>query len=133
MADITGYCGRSCSRCRAFAATKSSKYAWMDTTLKMEKELGINIDLQDVVCGGCINASQKQVASCRTCEIRQCCREMRLESCTSCAKYPCDTLVQYLKTPPFIQTCLEVLTKTMGWTDNADGSLRDESRLRIKK
>lgn len=122
MPRITAYCGRDCSRCQAYAATRSSKYAWMDTTLKLENELGLSIDFQGITCGGCKTANAKMIPRCGTCEIRQCCRDKGLDDCHSCPTHPCKTLAQRLETSPFMQTCLEVLTRSLGWTEHADGS-----------
>lgn len=130
MPQITAYCGRDCSKCQAYAATRSSKYAWMDTTLKLEKELGLTLNFQGIACGGCKTASTKLIPRCRTCEIRQCCLKKGLDDCKPCAAYPCKALAQHLETSPFMQTCLEVLTRTLGWTENADGSLQHKSCIK---
>ena len=88
------YCGHDCARCITYLATQKDDDALREQSRKFYKEeFGQDIPLKEFHCMG--GRSEDVFVLCRECPFRKCCRERGLETCSSCAEYPCEMLAAY--------------------------------------
>ena len=89
MAKIIGFCGITCSDCRAFIATQRN-----DTELKKEVAKAWSTEKEplkpeDINCGGCFAGLEALFRYCLTCEVRRCGYQKGVENCAHCGEFPC--------------------------------------------
>jgi predicted RNA-binding Zn-ribbon protein involved in translation (DUF1610 family) len=79
------YCGLYCGACDVLQANEEGRIE------ELAKEW--DIDPDDIVCHGC----KTEISSvyCRTCDIKKCAEDKKVEFCFQCSEYPCPLLVEF--------------------------------------
>ncbi len=85
------YCGLYCGACDIMATykesiTQSKSATWNDLPPEFQKNLPVP-GKAEIICYGC--KSDILFAGCATCPIRKCAKEMIVDICAECEKYPC--------------------------------------------
>jgi hypothetical protein len=76
MQKMIAHCGLVCSSCPIFLATQNDDAAAREKTAALySKKFGLDLKPEDINCDGCTSEDGKLIGYCRSCEIRQCCRE----------------------------------------------------------
>lgn len=90
---MIGFCGITCTECRAFVATKEDDDAKRkDVAETWSKEYGGEIKPEDINCDGCVIKGGRHVNHWDVCEIRKCGAERSVLNCAHCDDYKCETL-----------------------------------------
>lgn len=115
MDKMIAHCGLVCSKCPTFLATLNDDDAAREKTAALYSEkFGFNLKPQDINCDGCLSESGKLIAYCQECEIRECCRENKIENCAVCAEQPCEKLSKFHEFAPDAKKCFDSLIKKIG-------------------
>lgn len=91
-------CGIDCGRCECYQATR-----YDDDSLKRQVAgrwsmvYNTEISPSRTVCHGCNSVDSDLSVFCDNCEIRRCCHDKKLFSCSACIMFPCDKTVKLLK------------------------------------
>lgn len=115
MFETVAYCGLSCATCPIHAATMqedSEEQARMRAGIVRlcRERYGINYTLEDITdCDGCRTEGGRLFASSRSCSIRKCAGERKLDTCAYCPEYPCGALDAIFKTEPEARTRLDAI------------------------
>jgi hypothetical protein len=81
-------CGMYCSVCSVRAATRDN-----DQSLKEGLAPFFGTSPENVVCEGCMSEKTFQFA--KTCPVRACAQEKRLEGCHQCDDFPCNNVKNF--------------------------------------
>ncbi|MDD9302112.1 MAG: DUF3795 domain-containing protein [Desulfobacter sp.] len=93
MSEMIAFCGLNCTQCPSFLATlNDDDRAREQTAAFYAKKFGMTVKPEDVNCDGCKSDSGRLFAYCRSCKIRQCSMDKKLDNCASCREQPCDKL-----------------------------------------
>jgi hypothetical protein len=115
MSKMIAYCGLVCSDCPTFFATQNDDDAARQETADFYAEkFGLDFKPEDINCDGCKSDGGKLIGYCQTCNIRQCCREKRLENCAHCNDQPCENLIKFLEFSNDAKLSFEALKKGIG-------------------
>ncbi len=98
ISTMTAFCGLNCSTCPIYRATRESDPA----KRRMEREeiaatilagYGRKLTAGQVTdCDGCKSDTGRLFSGCTECQVRECARERKVDSCAFCPAYPCDKL-----------------------------------------
>lgn len=81
------YCGLYCGACDIFQANENNTLSSLAENWNMKKE--------DLVCQGC--KSSIVSVYCKTCDIRSCAQQKKVEFCNECEFYPCSFIESFQK------------------------------------
>ena len=93
---MNSMCGIDCTRCKTFRATLGNDDGTRREVQAYYREIGIDIELEDLHCLGC--GSNEQMPACAGCPYRKCGEEKGLRRCAECGEYPCASLQWYTET-----------------------------------
>lgn len=84
--DKYSICGYDCKKCPIYVATISNNL----DAIRKHLFLGpnVNVTLDEYGCFGCLSDKSKNMM-CKSCMIRSCANENKLNSCSDCQKFPC--------------------------------------------
>lgn len=115
MSRMIAYCGLVCSNCPTFLATQNDDDIAREKTAAFYSEkFGFNLKPEEINCDGCISEGGKLIGYCQSCEIRKCCREKALDSCTICDEQPCEKLIKFHEFSPDAKASFDALIKQIG-------------------
>lgn len=112
---MLAYCGLGCDTCPIHLATleqdKSKQLIMRVAIAKIFSDhYGMNLQPKDINdCDGCRSETGRLFSGCRSCEIRNCAVERKLDSCAFCGEYACDKLRKFFESEPDAQKRLEAL------------------------
>ena len=115
MIELSGYCGLDCQTCPIYlAARQDDKQEQARMRLEIlrqcKEQYGMNYVLEDITdCDGCNSDGGKLFSACKTCPIRICAREKKLESCAYCLEYACGKLEAFIKIDPGAKSRLDAI------------------------
>ena len=96
MQKMTAYCGLVCTNCPTYLATRANDDDARKKTVDLyEKKFGFKLKIEDINCDGCLSVGGKLIGYCRTCEIRKCGMEKKLDACAVCDEQPCGKLKRF--------------------------------------
>jgi len=95
MSELIAPCGVYCGVCPYLIAYKNKDE---DLKAKLAKNMGIKPE--KVACEGC--KSKYPFFFCRSCTIKSCVLEKKIESCAVCDEFPCEIVENY-PYKPFIE------------------------------
>ena len=96
MTKMVAYCGRICSDCAAFLATrKDDDIARQKTAALWVEKFGHHFRPEDINCDGCKSEGKRLVGYCHVCAIRKCAIARGVENCVNCADQPCEELLKF--------------------------------------
>ncbi len=113
--SILAYCGLECRVCPIHLATlepdeRKKKAMRSDIARECTERYGMKLQADDVGdCDGCRSMSGRIFGPCQACTVRQCAREHRVETCASCASFPCNKLQNVFSEDPGARLRLEAL------------------------
>jgi hypothetical protein len=108
---MIAYCGLGCTECPAYLATQANDpVAAKKIAAEWSKAYGADVKVEHVWCDGCL-VEGKKCAHCGECKIRACARNLGVENCARCDKYPCAELEGFFKMAPTARASLEALRK----------------------
>ena len=86
------YCGYNCKNCPIFLATKNNDCL----ELRRINYLGPNVEctIENHGCKGCKSDSNNQM--CKTCYMKKCATDKKINNCGECMEYPCDYTASFL-------------------------------------
>jgi hypothetical protein len=107
--DLLAPCGLHCGVCGIF-------YADTHNNEKLRQKLAdfYGFKPESLKCNGCL--SQRRIAFCDSCEIRDCVRNKKISGCHQCSEFPCTRITEY----PFkvaVQYMLKSTSERKGRTD----------------
>ncbi|MGO8760777.1 MAG: DUF3795 domain-containing protein [Desulfobaccales bacterium] len=109
MSEMIAYCGKVCSICPTFLATKDNDdVARAKTAALYAEKFGLDLQPEDINCDGCRTRGGKQIGYCGVCEIRRCCMAKDLENC-ACCEQPCENLLKFHELSPDAKATFEAL------------------------
>ncbi len=115
MDEMIACCGIICTECPALHATLKNDNNERKTVAKAWSKLFIdNFKPEDINCEGCKSGSGKLFSFCRSCEIRECCKNKDLENCAHCSDYSCEKLDHFIeKESPNSRQVLEEIRENL--------------------
>ena len=103
---MVSFCGEICTECSAYVATRSDDAAALQRVAdEWNARFGTSLRAEDCVCDGCLGEGRR-IGYCRTCAVRACAIERRLENCAHCKEYACQKLGVCFENSP---ECKDVL------------------------
>jgi len=112
MDKIIAYCGLNCSECPAYLATQKDDYEELQKVAQTWSNELMTFTPEDIYCDGC-NQEGRIFSWCSECEIRNCCREQKLENCAYCDDYYCDLLKKPFENDPTAKERLDEIRKSL--------------------
>ena len=101
MTTMIACCGLVCSDCPTFIATRNDDdSARAETAAFYRDTYGLDLKPEEINCDGCLSTGGTLIGYCRTCEIRKCCLDRKIENCAVCDHQPCDKLIQFHEFSP---------------------------------
>ena len=93
MDKMIAYCGINCSDCPAFLATRADDDDMRHKVVVLwSKQFQMKLSDEDINCDGCKTDNGCLFGHCRTCRMRACCSEKKLDTCADCSDYECEEL-----------------------------------------
>ncbi|MGQ9535172.1 MAG: DUF3795 domain-containing protein [bacterium] len=101
MDNLIAYCGLDWAVCPGYIAKKKNDDELRQKTAQeWSKMYNIEIKPEEVNCDGC-TVPGKHINYCENfCEIRKCALLKKVDNCTYCEDYPCETINSFLKQVP---------------------------------
>lgn len=98
ISTMAAFCGLNCSTCAIYMATRESDPA--KRRIKREEiaaiiraEYGKDYTAEQVTdCDGCRTNTGRLFSGCTECQVRECARARKVDSCAFCPDYACDKL-----------------------------------------
>jgi hypothetical protein len=115
MNGMISYCGLYCDTCPIHLATlETDKEMQRNKRFEIAKlcreQYGMDYNPDDITdCDGCRTENGRLFSGCKTCEIRKCAIEKRVENCAYCDEYACEKLKAFLVKEPIAETRLNEL------------------------
>ncbi|MBN1883461.1 MAG: DUF3795 domain-containing protein [Deltaproteobacteria bacterium] len=107
MDRMIAFCGLICTDCPAYQATQADDLAGAQETAALwSKEYGVNVQVEDVWCDGCL-VEGKKCAHCAVCAVRKCAVKRGVVHCGACADFACGTIEQIFAVAPEAREVLE--------------------------
>jgi hypothetical protein len=108
MGRMVAFCGIVCSECPALEATQEDDGEDLKRVAAEWSEMfGQDLTAEDCICDGCLATDGRRSSYCKTCQIRACGVERRVQNCAHCEEYACDKLTRFLKEVPGARAVLE--------------------------
>lgn len=86
--DLCSACGLYCGVCGVYIATQSH-----NSTLKEKLAQFYGVEPQAIQCNGC--NSDLTCLFCKSCKIKECAQNKKIEGCHQCSTYPCEKMAQF--------------------------------------
>lgn len=118
MDTTIAYCGLTCKSCPIHLATLEKDEFQKQVMRKSIAEQcsqydGLEFKTEEITdCDGCRANTGNLFKGCLNCRIRACAIQKAVESCASCAGYPCSSLKDLFTLDPGAQSRLEEIRKT---------------------
>jgi hypothetical protein len=119
MTEMIAYCGLACHTCPIHLATRQENKE-VQTRMRVEivnqckEHYGIRYRLEDITdCDGCRTDGDRLFSPSRTCPVRTCAREKKLENCAHCSDYICGKLATFFRTEIAAKTRLDAIRRNI--------------------
>lgn len=119
MTEMIAYCGLACHTCPIHLATRQENKE-VQTRMRVEivnqckEHYGIQYRLEDITdCDGCRTDGDRLFSPSRTCPVRTCAREKKLENCAHCSDYICGKLETFFRTEIAAKTRLDAIRRNI--------------------
>jgi hypothetical protein len=113
MDEMLAYCGLVCDTCPIYLATRVTNVE-EQTRMRVEiarlcrEQYGLKYEPADINdCDGCRTEGGRLFSGCKSCAIRKCAKEKRVENCAHCAEYVCGKLETFFASEPTANTRLD--------------------------
>ena len=108
MSGSLAYCGLRCQECPVRLASLADDDQLREVVARRwSRLLGAPLVTAEIDCDGCLAQGQRRFKHCEVCAIRGCCQARGLETCASCADYPCAKLEEFFAAVPGARDNLE--------------------------
>ena len=117
--ELITYCGLTCQGCPIYWATRendpATKQKMRVAIARLGKEhYGVDMQPEEITdCDGCTTENGRLYSGCKSCEIRTCARQRKVESCAHCPDYACEKLQKSFVAEPSSKIKLEVIRSTI--------------------
>jgi len=112
MIKLFSYCGYNCTNCPIYKVTeKNNMDELKNLKIKLEKETGSKISIQDLKCKGC--KSKNIYKYCRECRVRECAIKKGVECCAICDYENCSLIEKINKYNKNIFSILDKIKSDM--------------------
>jgi hypothetical protein len=110
MDELLAPCGIDCGGCPAYIATRANDAAALAKVAEeWSKAFNFGLNLEEVICDGCLTESKRKYAYIKTCGVRPCALSRGVRTCAHCEDYGCDTLIEFFDNVPRTRDLLEAL------------------------
>ena len=94
---LIAYCGLVCSDCPAYIATQADDQATLERVASEWREMynAPEINVDSIVCDGCVTDGGRKCGHWAECEIRVCAMERGVANCAHCEEYACGKLESF--------------------------------------
>lgn len=95
---MKAFCGLNCSTCAIYMATRESDPARRsekreEIAATIRAEYGKDFSAEQVTdCDGCRSDTGRLFSGCSECQVRECAKARKVDSCAFCPDYACDKL-----------------------------------------
>lgn len=89
MKKVLSACGRDCTKCECYLATRSENQDFKEKVARAwSEEYGEPLTADDIRCEGCTSGGELFIW-CYSCPIRNCMLGRKYSSCAECCEFPC--------------------------------------------
>jgi len=104
------YCGIICTKCPVYKATQADDDNAREAVAALwSRQYGIEMKPGDANCDGCRRTNGCLIGHCRTCGIRACGMQKKVDTCAECPDYACEQLKLFHSIAPHAGRMLEKL------------------------
>ncbi|MCE5322084.1 DUF3795 domain-containing protein [bacterium] len=115
MENIIGACGLSCSECDAYKATQANDHeAIAKVAADWSKQFGADIQMESILCDGCMTDGNRKCGHCAECEIRACVVSRGLANCAYCDDFGCEKLTNFFQMASCAEKSLNEIRAGLG-------------------
>lgn len=100
---MISYCGLHCHTCPIHLATleqdPSARHRMREDIARIcFEQYAMKLSVEEVTdCDGCLTENGRLFTGCRSCSVRKCAVEKKVESCAFCSDYGCNTLTDFFQ------------------------------------
>jgi hypothetical protein len=119
MKNNLSYCGLVCEKCAIYLATREQdeekkRKMRIDIAQQIKEHYGQDANPEDVTdCDGCKTKGDRLFSGCKSCQIRKCASNKKIENCAYCIEYSCEKLEKFFVTDPEAKERLDEIKNTL--------------------
>jgi len=91
--ELLAPCGLYCGVCRIYLAHKDNDLEFKKEILPALNSFGAK-SIDDIACTGCLS-NGVVFTFCRTCSVKDCIKDKRIEVCHQCNEFPCNIITTW--------------------------------------
>ena len=101
MKELIAYCGLACHECGAYLATiNNDEERRKEVAEQWSKEYNGDFSPENIDCLGCLLPNKRIFSHCKTCKIRSCAINKKVQNCAYCDSYGCEKISGILDAVP---------------------------------